>query len=90
MTYDDTRLRWNGADLLTRVAKRFLSRENLSIKQLELNVQASSVFFPISSQRIARYISKFLTIVYVLVRIYVREFTIYTFSEHEHGDKLKR
>lgn len=55
MTYDDTRLRWNGADLLTRVAKRFLSRENLSIKQLELNVQASSVFFPISSQRIARY-----------------------------------
>ncbi|KAE7995958.1 hypothetical protein FH972_000710 [Carpinus fangiana] len=54
MTYDDTRLRWNGADLLTRVARRFSSQENTS-RQLELNVQASYIFFPLSSQNIRRY-----------------------------------
>ncbi|KAG2688051.1 hypothetical protein I3760_09G076100 [Carya illinoinensis] len=57
MTYDDTRLRWNGADLLTRVARKFLSLENTSTRQLELNVQASFTFFPISSQHITRYFS---------------------------------
>ncbi|KAG6695061.1 hypothetical protein I3843_09G076500 [Carya illinoinensis] len=57
MTYDDTLLRWNGADLLTRVARKFLSLENTSTRQLELNVQASFTFFPISSQHITRYFS---------------------------------
>jgi hypothetical protein len=36
MTYDDNRLRWNGVDLLTRVAQKFVG-ENKTIKQLELN-----------------------------------------------------
>ncbi|XVF40056.1 hypothetical protein PTKIN_Ptkin01aG0081900 [Pterospermum kingtungense] len=55
LTYDDTQLRWNGAALLSRVAKRFLNKKNVSIKQPELNVQPSFVFFPISSQHITRY-----------------------------------
>ncbi|PPR91040.1 hypothetical protein GOBAR_AA29642 [Gossypium barbadense] len=55
LTYDDTRLRWNGADLLSRVAKRFSNGKNISIKQPELNVKPSAVFFPISSQHIIRY-----------------------------------
>lgn len=44
LTYDDTRLRWNGAHLLTRVSKK-----------LELKVQPSFIFFPISRQNITRY-----------------------------------
>ena len=75
MTYDDTQLRWNGADLLTRVSRKFWSQEKLSIKQLELNVQDSFIFFPISSQNISRYISKSFSILYVLVHAYVREFS---------------
>ncbi|KAM2904955.1 hypothetical protein COP2_004615 [Malus domestica] len=55
MTYDDTRLRLNGADLLTRVARRFLSGRNKSVRQLELKVQPSFIFFPIASQNISRY-----------------------------------
>ncbi|KAL9375743.1 hypothetical protein Peur_032622 [Populus x canadensis] len=55
MTYDDNRLRWNGADLLTRVARNFLSKENKSIDQKELKVQPSHIFFPISSQNITSY-----------------------------------
>ncbi|XWS19905.1 hypothetical protein CRYUN_Cryun31cG0056300 [Craigia yunnanensis] len=55
LTYDDTQLRWNGADLLSRVAKRFLNNKNIAIKRPELNVQPSFVFFPISSQHITRY-----------------------------------
>ncbi|KAE9597313.1 hypothetical protein Lal_00007373 [Lupinus albus] len=54
-TYDDTNLRWNGADLLTRVAKKFSGQENNSIKQLELKVEPSYIFFPISSGNITRY-----------------------------------
>ncbi|KAK6917020.1 Alpha 1,4-glycosyltransferase domain [Dillenia turbinata] len=55
MTYDDTRLRWNGAELLTRVAKRFLSKKNSSDEMLELKVQPASLLFPISSHDIKRY-----------------------------------
>ncbi|KAK8584952.1 hypothetical protein V6N13_138894 [Hibiscus sabdariffa] len=56
LTYDDTQLRGNGADLLSRVAERFLNKKNIvSIEQPELNVQPSSVFFPISSRHITRY-----------------------------------
>lgn len=53
MTYDDTGLRWNGADLLTRVARKFLG-EDKTIKRLELKVEPSHIFFPISSQDITR------------------------------------
>ncbi|KAL8167963.1 hypothetical protein V2J09_009462 [Rumex salicifolius] len=55
-SYDDTLLRWNGADLLTRVAGNFSATKNASSKQLELKVQHKSRFFPISSQHIARYL----------------------------------
>lgn len=54
MTYDDTRLRWNGADLLSRVARRFLGVRNKSIRQLQLKVQPSFIFFPITPQNISR------------------------------------
>ncbi|KAL5758392.1 hypothetical protein ACOSP7_021003 [Xanthoceras sorbifolium] len=55
LTYDDANLRWNGADLLTRVARKFWSKENMSVKQVELKVQPSFIFFPIGSQYITRY-----------------------------------
>ncbi|KAA8544741.1 hypothetical protein F0562_019555 [Nyssa sinensis] len=54
-TYDDTRLRWNGADLLTRVARRFLRKENICDVQMELKLQPSFIFFPISRINITRY-----------------------------------
>ncbi|XP_043807752.1 uncharacterized protein At4g19900 isoform X2 [Manihot esculenta] len=57
-TYDDTQLRWNGADLLTRVARRFLNRKDKSSTQLELTVQPSYIFFPIGSQDIASYFAR--------------------------------
>ncbi|XP_021724216.1 uncharacterized protein At4g19900-like isoform X2 [Chenopodium quinoa] len=54
-SYDDTLLRWNGADLLTRVAGNFsLKADNLKKKQM-LQVQLASNFFPISSHDIQRY-----------------------------------
>ncbi|KAH9795672.1 hypothetical protein KPL71_005286 [Citrus sinensis] len=55
LTYDETRLRWNGADLLQRVARRFWSVDNSYSKKFELNVQPSFFFFPISPQNISRY-----------------------------------
>ncbi|PIA37765.1 hypothetical protein AQUCO_03000354v1 [Aquilegia coerulea] len=55
-SYDDTLLRWNGADLLTRTVKK-LTEENNSDKLLEVKIQPSSVFFPITPQEITRYFS---------------------------------
>ncbi|KAG7542187.1 Pentatricopeptide repeat [Arabidopsis thaliana x Arabidopsis arenosa] len=55
LTYDDKCLRCNGADLLTRVAKRFLNGKNRRMTQQELNIRPSSVFFPISSHHITKY-----------------------------------
>ncbi|KAA0052429.1 hypothetical protein E6C27_scaffold120G00250 [Cucumis melo var. makuwa] len=49
-TYDDRSFRWNGAELLTRVAKRFSSE--VPAEQFELTVQPSFAFFPIASQNI--------------------------------------
>lgn len=54
-SYDDTHLRWNGADLLMRVARKFLNKEDTSMKQLELNVRPSYIFFPIGSEDITSY-----------------------------------
>ncbi|CAM8961374.1 unnamed protein product [Rhodiola kirilowii] len=54
-TYDETKLRWNGAELLSRAAKRFLSAENILNKQEELNVLPSSAFYPVSRGSIIRY-----------------------------------
>ncbi|KAL2494083.1 Uncharacterized protein Fot_37840 [Forsythia ovata] len=56
-SYDDTHLRWNGAALLTRVADRFLSNKDISDGKMELQLQTSSVFFPINGSSISRYFS---------------------------------
>ncbi|KAL6992064.1 lactosylceramide 4-alpha-galactosyltransferase [Sarracenia purpurea var. burkii] len=54
-TYDDTRLLWNGAALLTRVARNFLRDNNTYDNPMELKVQPSFIFFPISRNKITRY-----------------------------------
>ncbi|KAK9734889.1 hypothetical protein RND81_04G169700 [Saponaria officinalis] len=54
-TYDDTLKRWNGAELLTRVAGNFSSKAADANKLQELKVQPAPVFFPISSSDIQRY-----------------------------------
>lgn len=54
-TYDDKNLRWNGADLLTRVAKNYSRNMNNPDNKMELNLQHSSLFFPIDRDNIIRY-----------------------------------
>ncbi|KAI3798487.1 hypothetical protein L1987_33764 [Smallanthus sonchifolius] len=54
-SYDDTNLRWNGADLLTRVGSKFLREENGFKNQMELKLQPFFAFFPISRKNITRY-----------------------------------
>ncbi|KAL0407580.1 UNVERIFIED_CONTAM: hypothetical protein Slati_4071900 [Sesamum latifolium] len=54
-SYDDAQLRWNGADLLTRVAKNFTSDRAISEMKIELLLQPPSVFFPIGRSIISRY-----------------------------------
>ncbi|KAF8037858.1 hypothetical protein BT93_B0639 [Corymbia citriodora subsp. variegata] len=53
--YDDTQFRWNGAELLTRVAGNFSKSGRREVELLELKVQPFFIFFPISSQDITRY-----------------------------------
>lgn len=56
LTYDDSRFRWNGADLLTRVAKNFSkNRESFPDRLLELKLHPPFAFFPISAHNITRY-----------------------------------
>uniref|UniRef100_A0A7N0THH8 Alpha 1,4-glycosyltransferase domain-containing protein n=1 Tax=Kalanchoe fedtschenkoi TaxID=63787 RepID=A0A7N0THH8_KALFE len=55
LTYDETKLRWNGAELLSRAAKKFMSKEDIPNKQTELNVLPSSAISPISRSDIKRY-----------------------------------
>lgn len=54
-TYDDTLVRWNGAELLTRVSKSFLNRKSPFDKQMELKLQPSFAFFPISRDDITSF-----------------------------------
>ncbi|KAF8407487.1 hypothetical protein HHK36_006621 [Tetracentron sinense] len=54
-TYDDTRLRWNGADLLTRVGTKYLIERKNSDIQMELKMEQPFIFFPLSPQNITRY-----------------------------------
>ncbi|GMH31024.1 hypothetical protein Nepgr_032867 [Nepenthes gracilis] len=54
-TYDENLLRWNGADLLTRVAGIFSSKGNYLSKEKELKIQRPFIFFPINSHDILRY-----------------------------------
>nr|XP_010318805.1 uncharacterized protein At4g19900 isoform X3 [Solanum lycopersicum]XP_010318806.1 uncharacterized protein At4g19900 isoform X3 [Solanum lycopersicum] len=55
--YDDTQLRWNVADLLTRVASKFSVNGNLSGRKREIKFQPSFVYFPIGHNNITRYFS---------------------------------
>ncbi|XP_069153112.1 uncharacterized protein At4g19900-like isoform X1 [Solanum lycopersicum] len=54
-SYDYTQLRWNGADLLTRIASNFSVNGNLSGRKREIKFQPSFVFFPIGHNNITRY-----------------------------------
>lgn len=54
-SYDDAQLRGNGADLLTRVANKFLSKKDIPDTSTELLLQPASVFFPIDQNTISRY-----------------------------------
>lgn len=54
-SYDDTLLRWNGAELLTRVAGNLSTEAIDGDKEKMLKVQPASMFFPISSYHIQRY-----------------------------------
>ncbi|GAA0146529.1 hypothetical protein LIER_06459 [Lithospermum erythrorhizon] len=53
-SYDDTNLRWNGADLLNRVAGNLSSSWNHANKVSELMLLPSSVSFPINRKEIPR------------------------------------
>ncbi|KAJ1691904.1 hypothetical protein LUZ63_016059 [Rhynchospora breviuscula] len=52
-TYDDSRLRWNGADLLTRVINKLKSKNQFNVKILP-----SFQFYPISSSNITSYFAE--------------------------------
>ncbi|XP_008805990.2 uncharacterized protein At4g19900 [Phoenix dactylifera] len=52
-TYDDALLRWNGADLLTRVINKFSAAK--SYRQLHIKIEPPFKFYPISSMNITRY-----------------------------------
>ncbi|OIT31209.1 PREDICTED: uncharacterized protein At4g19900 [Nicotiana attenuata] len=56
-SYDDAQLRWNGADLLTRVASNFSGNDNLSDRTMEIKFQPSFLIFPIGHNNITRYFS---------------------------------
>lgn len=53
-TYDDTLLRWNGADLMTRVIKRISDKAGKSSLQLDVKMEPRFAFHPISSINITR------------------------------------
>lgn len=54
-TYDDTLVRWNGAELLTRVSINFLNKKSPFDKQMELKLQPSFAFFPISRDTVTSF-----------------------------------
>lgn len=53
-SYDDSLLRWNGADLLSRVAQNVSRNKDISDLKMVLNLQPYFVFFPISPGNISR------------------------------------
>nr|XP_018678103.1 PREDICTED: uncharacterized protein At4g19900 isoform X1 [Musa acuminata subsp. malaccensis] len=57
-TYDDTLLRWNGADLMTRVIKRISDKAGKSSLQLDIKMEPQFAFHPISSINITRYFAE--------------------------------
>ncbi|WOL13031.1 hypothetical protein Cni_G21800 [Canna indica] len=57
-TYDDALLRWNGADLMTRVINRISVQANKSPLQLDIKMDPQFAFHPISSTNITRYFAE--------------------------------
>lgn len=53
-TYDDALLRWNGADLMTKVINRISSKADKSSLQLDIKLVSQFAFHPISSANITR------------------------------------
>ena len=66
-SYDEISLRWNGADLLSRVRTKFLHEENRVKNQKELNLQPYSAFFPISRNNITRYVCLCVYLLYFFI-----------------------
>lgn len=54
-SYDDTLLRWNGPELLSRVGHWFLGDKNLVDKKLDLSIYPSVSFFPLNHKNISRF-----------------------------------
>lgn len=72
LSYDDSLFRWNGADLLTRVAKNFLkNRGSFPDRLLELKLHPPFAFFPISAHNITRYLSKLFFFMHSVALIYL-------------------
>lgn len=56
-TYDDTLMQWNGAELMTRVIRNH-SDSDQNREHLEIKLEPSFTFYPISSTDIMSYFSK--------------------------------
>ncbi|KAK3127422.1 hypothetical protein QOZ80_7AG0573060 [Eleusine coracana subsp. coracana] len=57
-SYDDTLLQWNGAELMTRVISNLSSKADESMEHLDVNLEPSVTYFPISATDIERYFSE--------------------------------
>ncbi|XP_020113991.1 uncharacterized protein At4g19900 [Ananas comosus] len=57
-TYDDTLLKYNGADLVTRVLNRFSTKADKGYGQLNIKIEPPFVFYPISPINITRYFAE--------------------------------
>ncbi|XP_020256653.1 uncharacterized protein At4g19900, partial [Asparagus officinalis] len=57
-TYDDARLHWNGAGLLTRVINRLNGKGVKFFRHVDIKMEPPSSFFPISSENILRYFAE--------------------------------
>ncbi|KAL6657777.1 hypothetical protein ACP70R_005557 [Stipagrostis hirtigluma subsp. patula] len=57
-TYDDTLLQWNGAELMTRVISNLSSNADENMRHLNMKLEPSVTFYPISSIDITRYFSE--------------------------------
>uniref|UniRef100_A0ACD5V0B3 Uncharacterized protein n=1 Tax=Avena sativa TaxID=4498 RepID=A0ACD5V0B3_AVESA len=56
-TYDDTLMQWNGAELMTRVIRNHSDSDQIR-QHLEIKLEPSFTFYPISSTDILSYFSK--------------------------------
>jgi hypothetical protein len=54
-TYDDTLVQWNGAELMTRVISNLSSKADENRGNLDIKLEPSVKFYPVSSTDIIRY-----------------------------------